>query len=128
MGFLAAFAPLERTNSSNQAASSSNSAKKGRLTPASTADLPTTYFNPADAGYFDTMGIPLLEDRDISDTDRRDSPPARRPGACGAMHSLRALGGDQQLRCPTCSRHALDASGEAAPVPGDQARSRTDPW
>ncbi len=38
------------------------------------ADLPTSAFNPADAGYFDTMGIPLLEGRYLSDTDQRESP------------------------------------------------------
>ena len=39
------------------------------------ADLPTSAFNPAGAGYFDTMGIPLLEGRHLSDADRRESPP-----------------------------------------------------
>ena len=38
------------------------------------ADLPTSAFNPADAGYFDTMGIPLLEGRHIRNADRRESP------------------------------------------------------
>ena len=42
--------------------------------PASTADLPTTYTTSADAGYFDTMGIPLLEGRYIGDTDRSAEP------------------------------------------------------
>ena len=42
--------------------------------PASTADLPETAYTAVDGGYFDTMGIPLLEGRHISDTDRRDSP------------------------------------------------------
>ena len=36
---------------------------------------PSTVYTAADDGYFETMGIPLLEGRHISDTDRRDSPP-----------------------------------------------------
>ncbi len=43
--------------------------------PASRADHLTTSYIAADGGYFDTMGIPLLEGRHLSDTDRRDSPP-----------------------------------------------------
>ena len=54
-----------------------------RLSPFTAADLPEpvagnvplSILTVADGGYFDTMGIPLLEGRHISETDRRDSPP-----------------------------------------------------
>ena len=38
------------------------------------ADLPSAAFNPVDSGYFETMGIPLLEGRFTGDSDRRESP------------------------------------------------------
>ncbi len=43
--------------------------------PDAEADFPISAYTRADAGYFETMGIPLLEGRYTSDTDRRDSPP-----------------------------------------------------
>ncbi len=41
----------------------------------SRADLPTHAFTPTDAGYFETLAIPLLEGRYIDDDDRRETPP-----------------------------------------------------
>ncbi|MEE8130484.1 MAG: ABC transporter permease, partial [Vicinamibacterales bacterium] len=40
-----------------------------------TVDQPRTAVSAADAGYFETIGIPLLSGRHISDTDTRDSLP-----------------------------------------------------
>ena len=42
--------------------------------PPAQADVPVSLFNMADAGYFHTMDIPILEGREFTEADRPDAP------------------------------------------------------